>query len=115
MGAYKWQRGYGHHVYLRPSQKGRGLGGILRGIFRMLKPIVKTGVKTGIRMAKPALKKIGKRAIKEGGMMMTDVGKDMIDGKNIKSSIKNQGLMTVNRMIKKPKQKKKRKIKREFI
>merc|ERR1712168_4412 len=56
-------------------------------------------------MAKPALKKIGKRAIKEGGMMMTDVGKDIIDGKNIKSSIKNQGLMTVNRMIKKPKQK----------
>ena len=33
-------------------------------------------------MAKPTLKKIGKKALKEGVMMITDVGKDIIDGKN---------------------------------
>ena len=29
--------------------------------------------------------------------MITDIGKDIIDGKNIKSSIKNQGLMMVKK------------------
>ena len=59
------QRGYG--IYRgRALQRGHGLGGIFKSLFRMATPILK-------KVGKKALRTVGKRALKAGANALTDI------------------------------------------
>ena len=59
------QRGYG--IYRgRALQRGHGLGGIFKSLFRMAAPVLK-------KAGKKALRTVGKRALKAGANALTDI------------------------------------------
>lgn len=59
------QRGYGYGIIHRQggAQRGHGIGGLFRGLFRIAAPIIK---KTILPLGKKALKTVGKRVMKAG-------------------------------------------------
>lgn len=63
-----------------PYQKGHGLGGIFRSIFRIAAPIIKN-------VGKSALKSVGRQAFRSG----RDLAADLIQGKSFKESVKRRG------------------------
>lgn len=62
-------------------QKGYGIGGIFKSLARFAIPLFKKGAET-----------VGKRALKAA----TEVGQDVLEGKNIKESVKSRGKQAVN-------------------
>ena len=85
------QRGYGMSVYRgRPIQRGHGLGGLFKGIFRVAVPILR---KTVLKAGKKALKKMGKRALKAGYGAIKDVTEDR---ENLRDALQKRALEIVN-------------------
>ena len=89
------------------SQKGDGLGSILRGLGRFLFPIftstgkqiLKKGAKTPVKKilkdaAKKTIKSVGKKALEAGKELATEsasnLAADIISGKNVKESFHKQ-------------------------
>lgn len=80
----------------REIQRGRGLGSFLSGLFRTVAPYAKTGLKqtlkSGSKFVKSkAVKKIGKKALKELANTAVEISADAMEGKKInKQDIKNR-------------------------
>ena len=74
------QRGYGR------TQRGNGIGGVLKRLFRSALPFLLRGGK-----------QIGRQAIKTG----INVGQDVLDGKSVKSSVTARVKETANDLAKK--------------
>lgn len=80
------QAGNGLPVFIGGrAQRGRGLGGFLGSIGRAIIPMVKSA---------------GKVLLKEGGKAGLQVLGDVVRGKNLKSSIKNQAKASGARLLK---------------
>ena len=69
-----FQRGAGFHGI--PYQRGSGLGSIFRSLFRAILPVAKT-----------AGRAIGKRALRAGA----DIATDLVAGKDLKQAVKRRG------------------------
>jgi len=67
------------------NQRGYGLGGVFRKIFRYIMPIIKTH-------SLPILKSVGKATLKGA----TEFANDALDGKDIKESAEKRLLETLN-------------------
>ena len=67
-------RGYG-------NQRGHGLGGIFKTLFRFIRPIFETHV---LPLAKKGALALGSEAVKT----VTNIANDAINGKNVKESVK---------------------------
>lgn len=74
---------YGHgNVFKGPMlQKGYGIGDVFKKLFRWIMPIVKTHV---VPLVKQGATSVGNEMIKTG----TDIAKDYIEGKDLKTSTK---------------------------
>ena len=73
------QQGYGLPAYRGiVMQRGYGLGGFFKGLVRAVAPHVKQG-----------LKKVGKKALKTGLQVISDVS----EGQNLKQSLKRRCLL----------------------
>lgn len=68
-----------------PLQRGHGLGNILRSVARTFKPLIKKG-----------LLRLGEQALKTG----MEVVKDIEQGENIKSAVKNRAIQNTQQAIK---------------
>ena len=89
------QQGYGLPAYHGiVMQRGYGLGGFFRGLVRAVAPHVKQG-----------LKKVGKKALKTGLQVISDVS----EGQNLKQSLKRRATQNVSEFIQQ-KPAKKRKV-----
>ena len=77
-----FQRGGGFRG--NPYQRGGGLGSIFRSIFRAILPIAKT-----------AGKAVGRRMLKSGA----DVATDLLEGHNFKETIKHRGKQTAGDLL----------------
>ena len=75
-----WQYGHGLKAFRGPTmQKGYGLGGLFKGLARSFAPVLKKG-----------LINVGKKALKTG----VDVLSDVAEGKNLKQSVKQRTKQT---------------------
>ena len=89
--AQSLQRGYGMSVYRgRGVQRGHGLGGLFKGIFRVAVPIIR---RTVLKAGKKALKTIGKRTLKAGYGAIKDVAHDR---ENLRDALQKRALEIVN-------------------
>ena len=89
------QQGYGLPAYRGiVMQRGYGLGGFFKGLVRAVAPHVKQG-----------LKKVGKKALKTGLQVISDVS----EGQNLKQSLKRRATQNVSEFIQQ-KPAKKRKV-----
>jgi len=76
---YRRQAGRGRKdigsIYSTPPfvQRGHGLGRVLSGLFRTLRPICWSGAKS---MGKGTLKALGREALRIGGMILTDIAEN---------------------------------------
>lgn len=57
-------------------QRGRGIGGFFKGLFKTLVPIGKSILKTGFEIAKPHLQQAGKELIQKGTKAAVDKVED---------------------------------------
>ena len=74
------QRGYGMAIYRgRALQRGHGLGGLFKGLFRIAAPIIK---RTLVPIGKRALKAVGKRALEAGAHAVKDIVEDKVSVKD---------------------------------
>ena len=81
---------YGHGFQGIPYQRGHGLGSFFGRLFRAILPVAK-------RVGKSALKTVGKEALNMGG----NVVDDLIQGRDIKESMKDHGLHSTKNLINK--------------
>ena len=67
--------GGGGHIYSIPPffQRGHGLGDILGGLFRTIRPLLFTGIRTA---GKAAAKALGRDALRTGGWILSDIADD---------------------------------------
>jgi len=76
---YRRQAGYGREdigpIYSTPPiiQRGHGLGSILAGLYRTLRPILWSGAKS---MGKEALKALGREALRTGTNIIKDIAEN---------------------------------------
>jgi hypothetical protein len=76
---YKRQAGHGREdigpIYSTPPfvQRGHGLGSVLVGVFRTLRPILWTGAKSA---GKEPLKALGREALRTGGNIIIDIAEN---------------------------------------
>ena len=89
---YVPQRGYGFNS---PRQRGKGLGSLFRGFLKIARPLIKSGIK----MARPHVKRLAKRAIKEGVKTLSRVTGDVSTGENLKSSLKRRGSQSLSNLL----------------
>jgi hypothetical protein len=90
----KYQRGYGYfggHLH----QRGHGLGDIFRSLWRILKPI---GMNIGNVVA-PLAKEAGKALGEEGLATGARVLNEMVQGRNPKEALRNEGREGVKRLF----------------
>ena len=87
----------------QPLQRGHGLGGLFRGLFRTIAPVLKKG-----------LVRVGQHALKAGSNALEDVATNNTSIKEaLKKHVKNeiQLVNPINRLLAQKKQPKKRKLK----
>jgi len=76
---YRRQVGLGHHdigpIYSVQLfiQRGHGLGSVLTGLYRTLRPIVWSGAKS---MGKETLRALGREALRTGGKILADIAEN---------------------------------------
>ena len=85
----------GYSVVNFPRQRGKGLGSLFRSFLKLARPLVKTGIK----MARPHVKRLAKRALKEGVKTLSHVSQDVIAGDDVKSSIKRRGSQSLSNFL----------------
>ena len=100
------QRGYGMTGFRgAPLQRGHGIGGLFKGLFRIAVPIIRKSLapiaRRGLKAAaKSALKSAGKKALKASAYALKDVAEDKA---TLKEALKNRanealnsGIATIN-------------------
>ena len=108
-------------------QSGRGIGGLFRSLFRVIRPVAKTIAKSSMPILKKAakskiVKDLSKDALKAGAQSAIDTLNDVADGKKIstdnltknfkklgKTSLKRATNTLENAILKEPPSKKKKK------
>ena len=108
-------------------QSGRGIGGLFRTLFRVIRPVAKTIAKTSVPILKKAakskiVKDLSRDALKAGAQTAIDTMNDVADGKKIstdnlsnnfkklgKASLKRASNTLQDAIMKEPPTKKKRK------
>ena len=108
-------------------QSGRGIGGLFRSLFRVIRPVAKTIAKSSMPILKKAtkskiVKDLSKDALKAGAQSAIDTLNDVADGKKIstdnltknfkklgKTSLKRATNTLENAILKEPPTKKKKK------
>ena len=108
-------------------QSGRGIGGLFRTLFRVIRPVAKTIAKTSVPILKKAakskiVKDLSRDALKAGAQTAIDTMNDVADGKkistdNLSNNFKKLGKTSLKRasntlqeaIMKEPPSKKKRK------
>ena len=108
-------------------QSGRGIGGLFRTLFRVIRPVAKTIAKTSVPILKKAakskiVKDLSRDALKAGAQTAIDTMNDVADGKkistdNLSNNFKKLGKTSLKRasntlqeaIMKEPPTKKKRK------
>ena len=100
------QRGAGVlPIYRGPLiQRGYGIGAILSGLLRLIKPVLRKGIKTLTKSGKEFIKSdVARKLGKKGGQMLKESGervvKDVIKGVPVKESLKKE-LRTQKKKIK---------------
>ena len=90
-GKFIRQRGYGtlisqrgYSVYNHPTHQGAGIGYLFRCFIKLAKPLLRKGV----QLAKPIAVRSGKALLKEAMHSGKDVVSDIINERNVKSSLK---------------------------
>ena len=80
------QTGQGSVDYYSGStlQHGEGFGDVFKAAFKIGKPLLKSALKATKPLLKKSAKRLGKAALKTGSSVISDV----LEGKNLKSSIK---------------------------
>lgn len=72
-------------------QRGRGIGSILGGLFRWLRPIASMGLNVGKKVLSSDLaKKLGNTALDIGKSAATNIAVDMLEGKAFKETASEQ-------------------------
>ena len=107
-------------------QSGRGIGGLFRTLFRVIRPVAKTIAKTSVPILKKAakskiVKDLSRDALKAGAQTAIDTMNDVADGKkistdNLSNNFKKLGKTSLKRasntlqeaIMKEPPSKKKR-------
>ena len=107
-------------------QSGRGIGGLFRSLFRVIRPVAKTLAKTSVPILKKAaksrlVKDLSRDVLKAGAQSAIDTMNDVADGKKIstdnlsknfkklgKTSLKRASNTIENTILKEPPSKKKR-------
>ena len=85
------RRGYGMAIYRgRALQRGHGLGGLFKGLFRIAAPIIK---RTLVPIGKRTLKAVGKKALKAGARAVKDIVEDKV---SVKDALKNRAAEVVD-------------------
>ena len=78
-------------------QKGHGLGGLFRGLFKSAMPLLKSGMKAAAPMLKRGAKTLGKQVLDSG----MNLAGDLLDGESIKSSARKRVLEAKNQLKRK--------------
>ena len=85
-------------VFPHPSQRGHGgLGGLFSSLARMILPIGKTALRASKPLIKTAAKSIGKEALQMG----VETVSDLVQGGDLKSSVKKNAKAGAKRIFKK--------------
>ncbi len=72
-------------------QRGRGIGAILSGLFRFLRPMASMGLSAGKKVLGSSLaQKLGNTALDIGKSAATNIAVDMLEGKSFKDTAKEQ-------------------------
>lgn len=72
-------------------QRGRGIGSLFSGLFRTLKPLAKMGLQAGKKFLASSTGQQLKETVKDvGKSMLKNVAADVLEGKNIGESAKEQ-------------------------
>ena len=93
------QRGYGMpHFRGAPLQRGHGIGGLFKGLFRIAVPIIRKSLapiaRRGLKAAaKSALKAAGKKALKASAYALKDVAEDKA---TLREAIQNRASEALN-------------------
>ena len=63
----------------RELQRGHGLGGLFKGLFRLAAPIIK---RSKVRIGKRALKAVGKKVLRAGASAVQDIVENKVSVKD---------------------------------
>ncbi|PJE78542.1 hypothetical protein CI610_02512 [invertebrate metagenome] len=69
-------------------QRGHGIGGLFRGLFKTIKPLLHSGMKSIAPIVKKGVRLVGKQAI-DSGMKLTS---DLLKGENIKTAARKRAI-----------------------
>jgi hypothetical protein len=90
----RYQRGYGYFAgHLR--QRGQGLGDIFKSLWRVLRPVAANIGSALGPVAKEAGKAIGQEGIATGARVLNEI----VQGKNAKAALENEGREGVKRLL----------------
>ena len=78
-------------------QRGHGIGGLFRGLFKSVKPLLKSGAKTVAPLLKKGMRFVGKQAV-DSGMKLAG---DLLEGRNVKTAARERALEARDRLKRK--------------
>ena len=74
----------------RALQRGHGLGGLFKGLFRLAAPIIKRSI---VPIGKRALKAVGKKALRAGASAVQDIVENKV---SVKDALKNRAAEVID-------------------
>lgn len=69
-------------------QRGHGIGGLFKGLFKSVKPLLKSGMKTVAPILKKGARAVGKQAFDSG----MNLASDLLEGRNIKTAVRKRAI-----------------------
>ena len=91
-----YQRGHGYFVGF-PRQRGHGLGSLFQNLWRFIRPIATNFGKAALPIAKSAGRAIGEEGLATSARIIND----LVQGKNLKESITDEGREGVRKLLEK--------------
>ena len=91
-----YQRGYGYFAGI-PRQRGNGSGDIFRSLWRVLKPYAISAGRNIVPVVKSAGRAIGEEGLATGARVLTE----LVQGKDVGETLKNEGQEGVRRLLEK--------------
>ena len=81
--------GVGENVFRGTRiQRGHGIGGLFRGLFKSVKPLLKSGMKNIKPILKKGMKFVGQQALDSG----MNLASDLLKGRNIKTATRKRAI-----------------------
>ena len=91
-----YQRGHGYFMGF-PRQRGHGLGNLFKSLWRFIRPIASNLGKAAVPLVKSAGRAIGEEGLATGARIINDI----VEGKNIKESLVDEGREGVRKLLEK--------------